>query len=183
MSMIYAFLADGFEETEAIAVIDVIRRAGIPLTTVSIKDSTEVTGSHNIKVMADSKIDDVDFEKADLLFLPGGVTGTKNLGECKKLCTELKSFAQKGKRLAAICAAPSILGQLGLLEGKKATCYPGWEDKLSGAEYIPEKVITDGNISTGKGMGASIDLGLEIVSIFESKEKAQEIGKSIQYLM
>ena len=183
MSMVYAFLADGFEETEAIAVIDVIRRSGISVTTVSIKDRLEVTGSHNIKVMADSKINDVDFDKADMLFLPGGVTGTNNLGGCEKLCSELKSFAQNGKRLAAICAAPSILGQLGLLEGKKATCYPGWEDKLPGAEYIPEKVITDGNISTGKGMGASIDLGLEIVSILESSEKSQEIGKSIQYLM
>lgn len=183
MGMVYAFLADGFEETEAIAVIDVIRRAGIPVTTVAIKEGLAVTGSHNIKVMADANINNVDFNQADMLFLPGGVTGTDNLSKCEKLCSELKSFAQNGKRLAAICAAPSILGQLGLLKGKKATCYPGWEDKLTGAQYIPEKAITDGNISTGKGMGASIDLGLEIVSIFEGSEKAEEIGKSIQYLM
>lgn len=182
MSIVYAFLADGFEETEAIAVIDVMRRAGIAVTTVSVNEGLEVTSSHNIKVIADANIESVDFDKADMLFLPGGVEGTNNLGSCDVLCRHLKEFAENGKRLSAICAAPSILGQLGILEGKKATCYPGWEGKLSGAEYIPDKVVTDGNISTGKGMGASVALGLEIVSLLDSKEKAEEIGKAIQYL-
>lgn len=178
--MVYAFLADGFEEVEALMVVDILRRAGIETVTVSVSDNYEVKSSHNIVVRADDLIKDVDFDKAELIFLPGGIPGTPNLAACETLVANIKEFNNKGKRLAAICAAPSILGELGILEGKVVSCYPGYEDSLKGATYKREKVITDGNITTARGLGAAIDMGLELVTILKSKEEADSIAEKIQ---
>lgn len=182
MSKVYAFLAEGFEETEAIAVIDVMKRGGIEVVMVSVGDGINVKGVHGITICADKTIDDIDIKDADMLFLPGGVPGTTNLAACKELENALIDYNNKGKKIAAICAAPSIPGQLGILKGKEVTCYPGWEDKLCGAIHKNVKVVTSDNVSTGKGMGAAIDLGLEIVKIFCGEDKAIEVGKAIQYL-
>ena len=182
MAKVYAFLAEGFEETEAVAVIDVMKRGGIDVVMVSINDNTIVKGVHGINIEADDVIDNIDIDNADMLFLPGGVPGTPNLAACKKLEEALLKYNSEGKRLSAICAAPSVLGQLGILKGKEAACYPGWEDKLTGATHKNVNVVTSDNISTGKGMGAAIDLGLEIVKIFCGEDKAVEVGKAIQYL-
>ena len=178
--MVYAFLADGFEEVEALMVVDILRRAGIETVTVSVSDNYEVKSSHNIVIKADALIKDVDFDKAELIFLPGGIPGTPNLAACKKLVANIKDFNNKGKRLAAICAAPSILGELGILEGKLVSCYPGYEDSLKGATYKREKVITDGNVTTARGLGAAIDMGLELVAILKSKDEADSIAEKIQ---
>lgn len=181
MSKVYAFLADGFEETEAIAVIDLIKRAGISLEMVSITGTYDVTGTHDIKIEADSLVEEIDIDDADMLFLPGGLPGTINLATCGTLCDAIKKYNKEGKMLAAICAAPSVFGTLGILEGKKATCYPGFEEKLKGAEYVDDKAVRDGNIITARGMGAAIELGFEIIRAFMGDEKVKEISESIRY--
>lgn len=181
MSKVYAFLADGFEEVECLAVVDLLRRASIDVTMVSVKETKEVTGTHKITVLTDTLISDIDLDNADLLFLPGGVPGTPNLAASEKLCNALKNQISNGKRIAAICAAPSILGQLNLLEGKRATCYPGWESKLTGAAYTSDGVVTDGLITTARGMGYAVDLGLELISILADKQTSDKIKNGIQY--
>lgn len=181
MSRVYAFLADGFEETEAIAVIDLIKRGGIDIEMVSVMGRKEVVGAHNIKIEADSLVEDIDIDNADMLFLPGGMPGTTNLAACTRLCDAIVRYNNTGKKLAAICAAPSVFGELGVLEGKKATCYPGFEEKLKGATYVGDKAVTDKNVSTARGMGAAIELGLEIVRVFEGEEKSKEVAESIRF--
>lgn len=181
MSKVSVFMAEGMEEVECLAVVDMLLRGGVETETVSIMDSLMVTGSHGITVKADRLFGDGGFADSDLLFLPGGVPGTPNLAAHTGLCALLKEFAADGKRLAAICAAPSVLGGLGLLEGKKATCYPGWEDKLAGARCIGEGVVTDGQITTGRGVGFAIDLGLELVRLLEGEERFLQVKKSIQH--
>lgn len=181
MSKVCAFLADGLEEVECLAVVDILRRAEVEVTLVSISNHLEVTGSHNITIKADVLFKDAKFSNADLLFLPGGMPGTKNLGEHKELSDLLLEFDKSGKRIAAICAAPSVLGTLHLLTGKTATCYPGFEDKLIGATRTSAGVITDKNITTARGLGFAIDLGLELVSLLEGNEMSNEIKSAIQY--
>ncbi|MCD8120281.1 MAG: DJ-1/PfpI family protein [Lachnospiraceae bacterium] len=179
---VYAFLADGMEEVELLAVTDCLTRAGVSVEMVSVMKRTEVVSAHGVTILADSLIENVDAADADVLFLPGGMPGTTNLGNCELLTDMLKAQAAAGRRIAAICAAPSVLGELGLLNGKRATCYPGFEGKLYGATATGEKVVTDGNITTAKGMGAAIDLGLELIRLLVSEEEAVKVGKSIQYL-
>lgn len=178
-----AFLADGFETVEAFAVIDILRRAGIVVDTVSISDKKQVLSAQNIEVLADCVLSEYTFDGTDVLFLPGG-SGHKRYKACTPLIEVVKQYHKEGKRIAAICAAPSFLGMLGILEGKKATCFPGFEQQLIGAEVLtaPVKTVTDGNITTARGMGASIELGLELVKLLISEEKATEIGFEIQYL-
>ena len=135
MAEVYAFLADGSEEVECLAVADVLVRAGIKVTLVSISNNKEVTGSHGFTIVADTTIGEIDFEQADLLFLPGGMPGTKRLSECRPLCDALVKANEEGRRLAAICAAPSVLGGLGILKGKTATCYPGFEGEKQGKNH------------------------------------------------
>ncbi len=178
---LYAFFAEGFEEVEALTIIDIVRRAGMEAVMVSISDSTKVKSSHGVVVDTDAIIDDIDFSEGDAIFLPGGIPGTPNLYNCKKLTDNILEYNRQGKRLAAVCAAPSIYGKLGLLEGKKATCFPGFEKDLLGAEYVNDRVITDGNITTSRGMGTTIDLGLELVRIFKNEAAADELGKKIQF--
>lgn len=181
MNTVYTFLADGFEEVEALAVVDLLRRASIDVITVSITNTKEVTGAHKITVITDTLINDIDLNFADLIFLPGGMPGTTNLSANETLCSALKSQLKNKKRVAAICAAPSILGELNLLKGKRATCYPGFEDKLTGAEYTSEGVVTDGLITTARGMGFAIDLGLELIRILKDSETSDKIKNGIQY--
>lgn len=181
MKKVFAFLADGFEEVEALAVIDLLKRAKIDTVMVSIMDTLTVTGAHKIQVIADKLYSEIDYKEADLLFLPGGGTGTKNLKAHKELADALLDFAADDtKRIAAICAAPSVLGSLGILKGKKATCYPGFEDQLLGAKVVTDGVVTDGRITTAKGMGVSIELGLELIKLLVDKETADTIKEQIQ---
>ncbi len=169
------FLADGFEEIEAITIVDVLRRAGIPVKTVSITSHTEVKGAHGIPVAADTTIDTISTDNFDFLILPGGMPGTKHLDESKKLTHWLSAHAAKGGRIAAICAAPSVLGRLGLLKGKKATCYPGFESALQGASYTAAPIETDGNIITANGPASAMRFALAIVAAVQGDRVAQEI--------
>ena len=179
---VLAFLTDGFETVEALAVIDVLRRAKINVITVSITGDKLVESAQNIKVQADSLISEIKCEKDDVMFLPGG-PGHKAYVDCEALTDMLITHNNEGGRIAAICAAPSVIGRLGMLKGKKATCFPGFEKYLDGAQVLltPVRVVTDGNITTSRGMGTSVDLGLEIVKLLISEEKAKELAASTQY--
>lgn len=182
MAKIAAMLADGFEEVEALAVIDILRRAGIKTDMISISACKKVTGAHNISIEADMLLEDIDFDKYSGIFLPGGMPGTNNLDGCKKLCEAITDFDREKKLLAAICAAPKVYGRLGILNGRKATCYPGFEAYLTGADIKKEdKVVKDGHIITSRGMGTAIDLGLALVEELEDKDKSEELAKAIQY--
>ena len=181
MSKVYVFLADGFEDIEGLTVVDLMRRAEIDVTTVSIKDTKEVTTSHAVTLFADKVFAEVDFSDADMMVLPGGMPGTKYLGACKPLTDLLTDFYKKGGKVAAICAAPSVLGQLGFLKGRKATSYPGFGDQLVGAEVVEEAVVVDGNVTTSRGMGTAIDFGLSLIAQLKDEETAEKIAKSIIY--
>ena len=181
MSKVYVFLAEGFEEIEGLTVVDLLRRAKIETEMVSIMEGKQIKGSHGIKVTADSMFEDVDFSDADLLVLPGGMPGTLNLGNHEGLCELLKKHYGENKMIAAICAAPSVFGQLGFLNGRIATCYPGFESKLEGAIVCATKVAVDENVVTAKGMGAAIDFSLKLIELLVSKETADEISQGIIY--
>jgi DJ-1 family protein len=176
MKEAFIFLAEGFEETEAIATIDVIRRAEIKLTSVSISDDYLVKGAHDVWVKADRLFPETDFSNGSVLVLPGGMPGAANLNNHAGLKKLLKEYAGQGKKIAAICAAPLVLGGLGLLQGKNATAYPGFEATLVGAEFIKTGVVIDGNIITGRGPGFAVDFGLAIVSQLVGSEKADEVA-------
>lgn len=163
MKKVALFLANGFEEIEALGTIDILRRAQIPVETISITDDKKVTGAHDIPVLADKTFAELDFSTIDVLVLPGGMPGAKHLNEHEELKKKVKEYAEKGKNVAAICAAPMVLGGLGLLDGKKATCYPGFEPELIGAKATGEKVVVDENIVTGKGPGFVFDFALQLV--------------------
>lgn len=179
---IAAMFAEGFEEVEALAVVDLLRRAKVEVDMISIYDKTSVMGAHNIEINAEKIIDEVDFSDYDGIFLPGGMPGTNNLEANKKLCHEIISFNEQKKLLAAICAAPKIFGGLGILKGKKAICYPGYEKDLEGAEVIRgAKVVKDGHIYTSRGMGTAIDLGLELIKNIVGENEAEKLAEGIQY--
>ena len=175
------FLADGFEEIEALTVVDLLRRAGIEISTVSITGKKSVTGSHQITVDADLLLENLNFDSVDMLILPGGMPGTTNLGQCKALTDKIKEFDEKEKMLCAICAAPTVYGKLGLLEGKKACCFPGREVDLIGADVQTTSVTKDGHFITSRGMGTAIDFGLAIIEHYQGKEAADEMGRKIVY--
>ncbi len=181
MIRIAVFAADGCEEIEALTVVDLLRRAGMDTDIISISDNTAVTGSHRIVFGAEKRFNDVNMDDYDALILPGGMPGTNNLATHTGVCTTVKNFAASGKLLAAICAAPSVLGGLGVLEGKKATCYPGFEEKLLGAEVLTDRVVADGNIITSRGMGTAIDFGLAIIEYFADTNVTDELAASILY--
>ena len=178
---VYIFLADGFEDIEGLTVVDLMRRAQIDIKTVSIKDIRDITTSHGIHMQTDLVFKETDFSDADMLVIPGGMPGTKYLGEYQPLCDLLTDFYKQGKKVAAICAAPSVLGDLGLLKGKKATCYPGCEERLTGASTTTDQVVTDGHITTSRGMGTAIPFALELVTRMCGKEKSEALSKSIIY--
>ena len=181
MNKVYVFLADGLEETEGLTVVDILRRAGQEVCTVSVTGSKTITGSHAIIFQADRLFEETDFSDGSLLVLPGGLKGTNTLGACKPLTELLVSWNRAGKKLAAICAAPSVLGDLGILKGKKAICYPGFEERLIGARICRQKAVTDGNVTTGMGMGTAIPFALELVRVLCGEEEAARQKKSICY--
>lgn len=181
MKKIGIFLADGFEEIEGLTVVDILRRAGMEAKMISIMERKEICGSHKISVQADALFEDVDFAQLDGVVLPGGMPGTLNLGAHAGVNEIIKSFAREGRLVAAVCAAPSVLGQAGLLQGRKATCYPGYEDKLTGAEVIYDEVAEAGNIITSRGMGTTIAFALRITAYLAGEEKAQELAEKIIY--
>lgn len=179
MAKVCIFLADGFEETEAITVADILKRGEIEVELVSVSDELKVSSAHKIGVFADKLFSEVDFEGCDMIFLPGGMPGTTNLKKHEGLRNQILKFNEENKRIGAICAGPTVLGELGILKGHKATCYPGCEDALLGAEAVCDPVVTSGNITTSRGVGTALYAGLEIVSLFKGKEKADFVAKDI----
>lgn len=177
--MVYVLLADGFEEIEALTPIDIMRRAGIEVKTAAIKNKV-VTGAHNIPVTADITVQEIEPENAELIMLPGGA-GHELLDASNDVHALLNYAASNGVYIAAICAAPSILGKKMMLEGKKAVCFPGFEKYLYGAEISSDKVVTDGKIITAKGAGAASDFGFVITEILKDKETADKLRKTMQY--
>lgn len=181
MSKVLIFLADGHEEIEALTVVDLLRRAGIDIETVSITGKKEVTGSHRITTIADTLFEDANFDMADMLVLPGGMPGTKNLEAFVPLMEKIDSFAEAEKNISAICAAPTVFGRRGLLKGRKACCYPGMEGDLLGADVSMEEVSVDGNIITSRGLGTAIPFALAIIEKLSNKENADKIANAIVY--
>ena len=178
--MIYVLLANGFEEIEALAPVDLLRRAGLEVVTVAVGDSNVTVGSHGLPVTADRHISDIKgCEDSELLILPGGMPGSTNLNASKEVHRLIDSAVKHGKRLAAICAAPFVLGEKGLLKDKNATCYPGFEDHLKGAKQIGGRVVTDGLITTAKGAGAAVEFALELVTLLCGTETAESIKNGI----
>lgn len=176
---IFLFLAEGFEEIEAVAPIDIFRRADIEVTTVSVTSDKVVCGAHGISVVADVVFAEMDFSGDYLLFLPGGMPGTANLDQHEGLRNLILTHAEKGNNIAAICAAPSILGKLGLLKGKEAICYPGFESQLLDAEISESTVVKSGSIYTAKAAGVAIEFALRIVEDIKGVEVAQKIARAI----
>ena len=176
MKRVAVFFADGFEEIEAVSIIDVLRRASLEVTTVSVTGNLQVTGSHNITVTADKVFESMDFSSFDMLVLPGGMPGAKNLNNHVALKKLILQFNESGKNLGAICAAPLVFGQLGILKNKKATCFPGFEQYLEGANITGTSKEVAGNIVTGKGAGVAIEFALQLVEILKDKKTAEELA-------
>lgn len=174
------FFGEGFEEIEALTTVDILRRAGYDVETVSIYNSHHVCGSHGIIFKADYYLSEVSVSAMDMIILPGG-PGHTNLEKCQHLMKRVKKFNDEGKLLAAICAAPSILGRCGVLEGKKATCFPGYEGELKGATYTGSEVEWDKNVITGRSAGCAVVFALKIVEAISGKEAAKKLSDSIYY--
>lgn len=181
MSKTGIFMANGCEEIEGLTVVDILRRAGLDIEMISINESTCVTGSHGIAFSADTVFENVNFDEFDAVVLPGGMPGTLNLGNHAGVVSTIKKFAQEKKLVAAICAAPSVLGAAGILNGKHAVCYPSFEKKLTGAIVSEDPVMTDGNIITSRGMGTAIDFALAIVKYFKDEDTAADLKQAIIY--
>ncbi len=178
--MVYIFLADGFEEVEALAPVDILRRAGLEVVTVGVTGKT-VMGAHRIPITADIQASDLVLnDELQAVILPGGLPGAQNLNDDATVQAALDFAAQNRILICAICAAPFILGKKGLLVGKRAVCYPGFEADLQGAKLSENAVCRDGNIITAKGMGVAVPFGLEIVAALKDAETADAIEKSIQ---
>lgn len=181
MSRICIFLAEGMEEIEALTVVDICRRAKIDIQTVSVTQERWVTGSHGIKVQTDTLLSEVDFETVDMIVLPGGMPGTLNLEACSPLMQKVEEFYANGKYIAAICAAPSIFGHRGMLDGRNACSYPSYEEQLAGATVSRNPVEVSEHVITSRGMGTAIDFALCIVSCISGQQCADEIKASIIY--
>jgi 4-methyl-5(b-hydroxyethyl)-thiazole monophosphate biosynthesis len=181
MAKVYEFLANGFEEIEGLAPVDILRRGGIDIKTVSVTGSEFVETSHGITIKADMLLEDADLSDADMLLLPGGMPGSTNLCEHEGVRKAVAEQNAKGKRIGAICAAPMVLGSLGILKGKKATCSPGFEKYLTGAEYTAELFTVDGNIITGEGPAATLPYAYEILSFFIESNKVEELKEKMQF--
>lgn len=181
MSKVYVFLADGTEEVEALTVIDLLRRAAVEVVTVSVMGRKKIVSSHQISIEADEVYGESDYMDADMIVLPGGMPGTTHLKEHEALRGVLGAYNEAGKYLAAICAAPSVFGYNGFLSGKKATCYPGFEEELKGAQVCSDGVVHDGNFITSKGLGTAIDFSLELITVLHDAAAAEKVAKAIQY--
>lgn len=177
MKTIFLFLITGFEEIEAVATVDILRRAGLDVKTVSLTGEGVVTGSHRIPVTADMLFEEVPFESAELLVLPGGTPAYNDHEGLKKA---IRAFYDKGGKIAAICASPMVFGGLGILKGRNATCYPGFEKYLEGATLQTDRaVVVDGNVITGKGPGLTPDFALQLVEILAGSAKRNEVAGQI----
>ncbi len=175
------FLAEGFEESEALLPLDILRRGGLDAITVSVTSDRIVKSSHGVQVVADALISEISVEDVQMIILPGGLPGATNLDECQSLDKMIMDFASKGKSLAAICAAPMVYGKRGLLKGKKATCYPGFDKYLDGAEYTGALVECVDNFILGKGPAAAAEFGFAILEKLAGREKANEVRKGMLY--
>lgn len=175
------FCADGFEECEGLIVVDLLRRANIEIQTVSLNSDCTVTSSHQVKISCDCIFDEVCFDELDMIILPGGMPGTTHLKEHAALNEAIMAFDQAGKGLAAICAAPSVFGSLGLLKGKTMTCFPGFEKECPLANYTGKKVEVDGHIITARGLGAALEFAAKIIETLKDKATADAILAQIQY--
>ena len=178
MKTAIVFLADGFEECEGLLAVDLLRRAKVNVVTASITGKRTVTSSHGVTLEADALAEEADFAAGDMVILPGGMPGTTRLGESAVVRDQCLAYA-RDKYVAAVCAAPSVLAGLGLLEGKPATCHPNFEDKMAGAVVTREPVAVAGRIITGQGLGAAIPFALELVKVLAGAEEAQRIAKAI----
>ena len=176
--MIAVLLADGFEEMEALVPLDMLRRAGLDARLAGVAGKIAV-GSHGIAVVCDLTADEVDPDTVSLAIFPGGMPGSLNLDKAEFTDTVISSVIRRGGRLAAICAAPLVFGHRGLLEGKRATCYPGFEKELIGATVTDRSVVTDGNITTARGAGVALAFAKEIITLICGKDKADELSAGI----
>ena len=179
MKNIAVHLADGFEEIEAVNIIDVLRRAELKVNIISVTVNLEVKGSHGIKIIADQLFSHVNYENIDMIILPGGMPGSANLNEHLGLREQILNFNENKKLLGAICAAPLVFGNLGILKNKKATCYPGFENQLHGAIVTNENIEVADNIITGKGAGVAITFALKIAEIFKGKTLAEKLAEKM----
>lgn len=177
--MVGVHLAEGFEEIEAISIIDVLRRAGLDVSVISVTGKLEVTGAHQVKVIADILFEQVNYDEIHQIVLPGGMPGASNLDAHKGLKARISQFNAANKPLAAICAAPLVYGNLGILEGKQAVCFPGFESYLKGAEVLTVPVVESGNIITGRGPGAALKFALKLVEKLVSAEKAELLASQM----
>jgi len=179
--MVYILLAPGFEEAEALVPADLLRRAGIEVALTAL-EGEEVTGGHQITVRADLSLDRVDLDRADMVVLPGGGVGVQNLGRSAAVEGLVREAAARGIPLAAICAAPTLLGRWGLLEGKRAVCYPGMEDQLTGARVCRDSgAVEDVKLVTGRAAGSAFDFGLKLVEVLSGTDKAREVRHAVHY--
>ena len=177
--MVYMLLGKGFEETEAVAPLDLLRRAGVEVLTVGIGSKT-VYGSHNIGIEADILLEEMDLTNLEMIILPGGLGGVASVSACPAALDALRFAWDNGKFVAAICAGPTVLAGLGITQGKNATCYPGCEEKMSGANMLPGKAaVRDGRLITGTSAGCAVEFGLELVSALKGAEAADQIRKQI----
>ncbi len=179
MAEAYVFLADGFEEVEGLTVVDMLRRAGIKTDMVSITGRKQIIGSHKIAVEADVLFEKIDPDSAELFVLPGGMPGTTALAAHEGLGKLLCEQAAAGKKIAAICAAPTVLGSLGLLKGRPAVCYPGMEDQLTGADVRYDEVQVSGNIITSRGVGTALQFGFTLTELMRGRKAAEQLAKSV----
>ena len=181
MAKAVVFFAEGTEECEALLVVDLLRRAKVEVLVASASGSREILSSHKVHITADALAEEVDYSDVDLVVLPGGIPGTPNLAANKTVTDTCVSFAKAGKKVAAICAAPTVLAKAGLLEGKKAVCYPGMEEQLTGAKVSFDPVAVDGTVITSRGLGTAIPFALSIVQYFEGQECAKALASSVVY--
>ncbi|MDE6011149.1 MAG: DJ-1/PfpI family protein [Prevotella sp.] len=183
MAKVYVFLANGFEDIEALIPVDVLRRGGVEVVTVSVVEGSQIVEtSHRVQIMADAMFGDCDFSDADLLVLPGGMPGASNLNNHEGVRQALLKQNAAGKRVAAICAAPLVLGSLGILRGKQATCYPGFEQTLEGATYTGELCTTDGNVTTGEGPAAAFPFAYELLKQLKDADTAHQVATGMRYI-
>lgn len=181
MAKVYEFIAPGSEEIEALTVVDVLRRAGIDIKTVSILPTREVTLSHGVTIVCDTTAGETDFSDADMLLLPGGLPGATNLNDCEAVREALLKQDAASKKYGAICAAPLVLGSLGLLNGKRATCYPGFEDQMTGADYTAEIYTIDGNTITGCGPAATLPYSYAILEMLGYEGEAAVLREGMMF--
>ena len=182
MKKVYVFLADGFEDVEALIPIDVLRRGGVEVVTVSTTDFPLVESAHGVNIEADLQFEQCDFSDVDLLMLPGGMPGASNLFDHKGVCKAVVDQYAAGRKVAAICASPAVvLAPLGILDGKKATCYPGFEQALEDATYTGELVTVDGNITTGEGPAAAFPFAYELLAQLVDKKSSEQIAEGMRF--